>query len=295
MPSLAFLDTWPKCVTKKAPLGPLTSLGIGGHAAALVKPDSVATLTAVLQGAAKHGVTVRFLGSGSNILVKDTGFDGIVIQFSAPAFQSITVKENKLEARTGVTLSNLVGTAARHGLGGLESLVSLPGTVGGALKNDLKVKTGPLSQFVSRVELLDAAGKVAWHGRDDVPIDQLLSTPDGAIILGAEFILQLDQPDAMVKRLRKNWIYARTHQPLVKQHTAKLFRDPPGGTANQFIVKASAQLNKVGYAALSERDANYVVVSDKAKANEVLELMEKVQAQVEERLGEVLQPSLVVW
>jgi UDP-N-acetylmuramate dehydrogenase len=295
MPSLAFLDSWPQCVTKKVPLGPLTSLGIGGHAAALVQPDSVATLNAVLKGASKNKIPVRFLGSGSNVLVKDTGFDGIVIQFSAPAFQAITVKDNRLEARTGATLSNLLGTAARHGLGGLESLVSLPGTVGGALKNDLKVKTGPLSQFVSRVELLDATGKITWHGRDDVPIDQLLSTPDGVIILGAEFMLHPDQPEAMVKRLRKNWIHARTHQPLVKQHTAKLFRDPPGGTANQFIVKASAQLNKVGHASLSERDANYVIVSDKAKAVEVMELMEKVQAQVEERLGEVLQPSLVVW
>ncbi|HQR42561.1 MAG TPA: FAD-binding protein [Gemmatales bacterium] len=295
MPSLAFLDNWSNCVVKKAPLSPLTSLGIGGTAAALVRPADVATLIGVLQAASKSKVDVRFLGSGSNILVKDTGFDGIVIHFATPAFQAITVKDNKIEARTGATLSQLLSTAARHGLGGLESLVSVPGTVGGALKNDLKVKTGPLSQFVSRVELLDASGKVAWHGRDDVPIDQLLSTPDGAIILGAEFILQPDQPEAMVKRLRKNWIHARIHQPLSQHHTAKLFRDPPGGTANQLIVKASAQLNKVGHASLCERDANYVVVTDKARTNDVLELMEKVQTQVEERMGEVLQPSLVVW
>lgn len=295
MSALAYLDTWKACVTKNAPLAPFTSLKMGGSAAALVRPPDIATLAAVLLAAAKHRTEVRYLGSGTNILVQDAGFEGIVIQLTAPAFQNITVKDHLLIARTGTTLSNLVATAARHHLGGLESLVGLPGTVGGALKNDLKVKTGPLSQFVSRVELLHADGKNAWHGRDDVPIDQLLSTPDGVVILGAEFVLQVDQPEAIVKRLRKNWIHTKTHQPLSTERTAKLFRDPPGGTANQLIVKASAQLTTIGGASLSERDANYVVVTPKAQAGDVLQLMDKVQTHVEERLGESLQPSLVVW
>jgi len=295
MASLAFLDTWSNCVTKKAPLAPFTSLKMGGLAAALVKPSDAATLAAILKAAKKHKAQVRFLGSGTNILVRDEGFQGMVVQFSEPAFQTLIVKEHKLVAGTGATLSSLVATAARHQLGGLESLVGLPGTVGGALKNDLKVKTGPLSQFVSKVELLDAQGKIAWHGRDDLPIDQLLSTPDGAIILGAEFDLHPDQDEAIIKRLRKNWIHTKAHQPLILERSARLFRDPPGGTASQLIVKASAQLNKVGGASLSERDANYVVVTDPVKTADVLKLMETVQHQVEDRLGDVLQASLIVW
>lgn len=295
MPSLAFLDSWSDCVTKKAPLAPFTSLKMGGLASALVKPADAATLAAILKAAQKNKAQVRFLGSGTNILVRDEGFQGMVIQFSDPAFQTITVKDKKLIARTGTTLSALVASAARHGLGGLESLVGLPGTVGGALKNDLKVKTGPLSQFVSKVELLDAQGKIAWHGRDDVPIDQLLSTPDGAIILGAEFELEPDQEDAIIKRIRKNWIHVKTHQPMSFERSARLFRDPPGGTASQLIVKASAQLNKVGGASLSERDANYVIVKDPVKTADVLKLMETVQHQVEDRLGDVLTASLIVW
>lgn len=295
MSSLAYLEPWAGSVARKVPLATYTSLKMGGSAAALVRPPDPATLTAILKAANKHKTQVRFLGSGTNILIKDDGFAGIVIQFSAPAFQTVTVQGSILTARTGVTLSALVSTAARHHLGGLESLVGLPGTVGGALKNDLKVRTGPLSQFVSRIELLDAKGNVTWIARDDLPIEQLLATPDGTIILGAEFELHQDQPEAIVKRIRKNWIHAKTHQPLSFERSARLFRDPPGGTANQLIVKASAQLNRIGGASLSERDANYVVVNDKATATDVLNLMEKVQIQVEERLGEVLQPSLVVW
>jgi UDP-N-acetylmuramate dehydrogenase len=268
---------------------------MGGSAAALVKPPDVVTLAAILKAAQKHKVQVRFLGSGTNIIVRNEGFPGLIVQFADPAFQSITVKGNTVTAKTGTNLSALVATAARHHLGGLESLVGLPGTVGGALKNDLKVRTGPLSQFVSKVELLDASGKVAWHGRDDVPIDQLLSTSDGVIILGAEFDLHPDQDEAIIKRIRKNWIHVKTHQPMSFERSARLFRDPPGGAASQLIVKASAQLNKVGGAALSERDANYVVVHDPVKSEDVLKLMEIVQTQVEERLGDVLQPSLVVW
>lgn len=295
MASMAFLNNWSECVSMNAPMASLTSLQIGGKAGALIRPPDAATLSDIVQAAIKHKVDVRYLGSGSNILVQDSGFPGIVIQFSAPGFQEVTVNDNLVLAKTGTTLGNLVSTAARHQLGGLESLVSLPGTVGGALKNDLKVKTGPLSQFVNRVELLDTTGKVSWHNRDDLPIDQLLATPEGVIILGAEFALQPDNAEAIVKRLRKNWIHTRNHAPLTLERASRLFRDPPGGTASQLIVKASAQLNKVGGASLSERDSNYVIVNDKASSNDVLQLMEKVQIQVEERLGESLQPSLVVW
>lgn len=295
MSSLTFLEKWPGCVVKQAPLAPLTSLRMGGPAGALVAPDSVETLFAMLKEAVRHQVGVRFLGSGTNILVQDVGYPGLVIQFTSTKFQTIDVSDNKVIANTGVTLGNLLSTAARKQLGGLESLVGFPGTVGGALKNDLKVKTGPLSQYVSRVQLLDSQGKVAWHARDEIPIDQLLSTPDGAIILGAEFTLHHDQTESIIKRIRKHWIHTTTHQPLRHERFARLFRDPPGGTANQLIVKASVQLSKVGTASLSERDANYVVVTGDAKAEDVLQLMELVQSHVEERLGETLQPSLVVW
>jgi UDP-N-acetylmuramate dehydrogenase len=295
MAAPAFLDTWSEYVTPDTALAPFTTLKLGGPAAALVRPPDAPTLAAILQACRQQKALVRFLGNGSNILVREEGFPGIVIRFSDPSFQTITVSGDIISARTGASLGALVSTAARHNLGGLEGLVGLPGTVGGALKNDLKVKTGPLSQFVSRVELLNAKGDVTRHNRDDVPFDQLLNAPDAPVILGAEFQLHADQPEGIVKRLRKNWIYMKSQQPLSFERSARLFRDPPGRTANQLITQASAQLNKVGGAALSDRDANYVVVQDPVTARDVLRLMELVQAQVEERLGEALQPSLVVW
>lgn len=291
----AFLETWAECVTRDAPLAPFTTLKLGGPAAALVRPPDAPTLAAILATCRQQREQVRFLGNGSNILVKEEGFPGIVIRFSDPSFQTITVSGSVISARTGASIAALVSTAARHGLGGLEGLVGLPGTVGGALKNDLKVKTGPLSQFVNRVELLDASGGISWHGRDDVPLDQVLHGPDGPVILGAEFQLHVDQPGDIVKRLRKNWIYMKAQQPLSFERAARLFRDPPGRTANQLITQAGAQLNKVGGAVLSDRDANFVVVSDPVTSRDVLRLMELVQAQVSERLGEALQPSLIVW
>jgi len=293
--AVAFLQTWAKYVTWNAPLAPFTTLKLGGPAAALVRPPDAATLATILAACRHQHAQVRFLGNGSNILVKEEGFPGIVIRFSDPPFQTITVSASIVSARTGASIGALVSTAARHGLGGLEGLVGLPGTVGGALKNDLKVKTGPLSQFVSRVELLDTSGDIGWHGRDDVPLDQVLHAPDGPVILGAEFQLHAAPPEDIIKRLRKNWIYMKSQQPLSFERSARLFRDPPGSTANQLITQAGAQLNQVGGAVLSDRDANYVVVSDPVISRDVLRLMELVQAQVSERLGEALQPSLVVW
>src|SRR5262245_59531740 len=205
MAAPAYLETWSEFVTPDAAMAPFTTLKLGGPAAALVRPPDAATLAAVLQACRQQKAQVHFLGNGSNILVKDEGFPGIVIRFSDPSFQTITVSSNVVSARTGASLGALVSTAARHNLGGLESLVGLPGTGGGALKNDLKVKTGPLSQFVSRVELLNAKGDVTRHNRDDVPFEQLLNAPDAPVILGAEFHLHGDQPEGIVKRLRKNW------------------------------------------------------------------------------------------
>jgi UDP-N-acetylmuramate dehydrogenase len=285
MASLAFLDKWSKYVVRDADLAPFTSLKLGGKAAALVRPPDVATLAAVLQACQKGQVPVRFLGSGTNVLVRDEGFPGVVVQFSSPAFQEVKVSGEVVHAKTGATLAALVSGAARAGLGGLESLVGLPGTVGGALKNDLKIKTGPLSQSVSRIELLDPDGRVAEYGRNDIPIEPLLQPAQGPVILSAEFVLTPDRPEAIVK----------SQQPPSLERTARLFRDPPGGTANQLIVQAGVQTSRVNEVTLNERDANYAVVAGRAQARDVIALMDLVASQVEERLGQTLQPSLVIW
>lgn len=295
MASLSFLEPWSGSITRNVDLAPFTSLKIGGQAAAMAHPADAKTLSAILTACKRNNSPVRFLGSGTNILVRDEGWPGLVIRFSEPTFQAITVKGSTIQAKTGANLSALVSTAARHNLGGLESLVGVPGTVGGALKNDLKIKAGPLSQFVSSVELLDPQGNVSRHNREDLPIDQLLHGPDGMVILSAEFILNEDHPDTIVKRLRKQWIQMKAQYPLSFERAARLFRDPPGGTANQAIMQAASQQNSVGGASLSERDANYVVVYDPVKAQDVIDLMGLVATQVEERVGQQLIPSLVVW
>src|SRR5262249_10600809 len=114
-------------------------------------------------------------------------------------------------------------------------------------------------------------------------------------ILSAEFVLNEDHPDTIVKRLRRQWIQTKAQYPLSFERAARLFRDPPGGTANQLIMQSGSQQTSIGGASLSERDANYVVVHDPVKAQDVIDLMGQVATQVEERLGQQLTPSLVVW
>jgi UDP-N-acetylmuramate dehydrogenase len=295
MASLSFLDPWSECITRDVDLAPFTSLNIGGKAAADATPPSVKALSSILTACKKNNAPVRFLGSGTNILVRDEGWSGLVIRFSEPFFQTITVNGTTIQAKTGANLGLLVSTAARHNLSGLESLVGVPGTIGGALKNDLKIKTGPLSEFVSSVELLDPQGNISRHTKEDLPIEQLLHAPDGTIILSADFILNEDHPDVIVKRLRRQWIQTKSQYPLSFERAARLFRDPPGGTANQLIMQSGSQQAAAGGASLSERDANYVIVHDPVKAQDVIDLMGQVASQVEERVGQQLIPSLVVW
>src|SRR5437588_4067892 len=101
MASLTFLDAWSDCIARNVDLAPFTSLKIGGKAAAVARPTDVKTLSAILQACKKNKVAIHFLGSGTNILARDEGWPGLVIRFSEPSFQAITVSGTTIQAKTG--------------------------------------------------------------------------------------------------------------------------------------------------------------------------------------------------
>src|SRR5207247_3391170 len=129
-------------VKRDEPLALYTNLKVGGPADMLVQPRTREELAAVVQQCFLKAIPLRVLGGGCNVLVRDEGVRGVVLRLSEPAFTQITVEGKRVRAGTGALLSALISEAARHGLAGLESLIGIPGTVGGAIRGNAGDRAG---------------------------------------------------------------------------------------------------------------------------------------------------------
>jgi UDP-N-acetylmuramate dehydrogenase len=218
-----------------------------------------------------------------------------VLRLSTPAFTNITVDGVRVRAGCGTTLPTLISAAARQGLAGLEALVGIPATVGGALRHNAGGRSGEIGQLVRRVEVLDEHGGVDVRERDELSFGESASNLDDAVLLAAEFELERDATDNIVKRMRKAWIQRKAGMPYSFQAAARLFQNPKGFDAATLIEQAGVARQRVGGAEVSERNANYVVANPGATARDVLRLMDLLRSKVRERTGIDLSTELVVW
>jgi UDP-N-acetylmuramate dehydrogenase len=292
MPALAeFADI----VKRNEPLAPYTHLRLGGPAELLVQPRTREELSAVVRQCFQEHLPLRVLGSGCNLLVRDEGVPGVVLRLSEPAFTQISVEGKLVRAATGASVSALISHAARHGLAGLETLVGIPGTVGGALRCNAGDRGGDIGQFVRHVEVLDSKGNVVVRDRDELRFGDRASNLDDPVLLAVEFALEPESPDAIVKRMRKAWILRKAAQPLSFQLAGRLFKNPRGLSAATLIEQAGLVKTKVGGAEISDRDANYVLVRPGATSRDVLRLIDLVRTRVQERFNVELEREITVW
>jgi UDP-N-acetylmuramate dehydrogenase len=289
------LGEFAEIVKRQEPLAPYTYLKIGGPAEMLVQPRTRDELAAVVRQCMRERIPLRVLGAGCNILVRDEGVRGAVLRLSEPAFAQIAVEGRRVWARSGAGLSALISAASRHGLAGLELLVGIPGTVGGALRCNAGDRAGEIGQFVRAVEVLDHEGQVQVREREDLRFGYRQSNLDDPVLLGAEFELESDQLDAIVRRLRKTWIHRKANQPFSFQPAARMFKDPRGFTAATLITQAGLGGTRVGGAEVSDRDANFMVAQSGTSARDVLRLLDLVKSRVRERAGIDLELELTLW
>jgi UDP-N-acetylmuramate dehydrogenase len=276
------------------PLAPYTFLKLGGPADAVVEPRSVEELCAVVQRCGVHKIPLRVLGVGANVLVKDEGVRAAVVRLNAPAFTEVTVDGRRVRAGGGATLSLLIAESARHHLAGLDTLVGIPGTVGGALRQSAGDRSAEMGQSLRRIDVIDSAGRVEPRDRDDLAFFR--SSPlDDPVLLAAEFELDNDSPQVIDKRLRKAWIQRKAAQPFSFQAACRVFKNPRGLNAAALIAQAELAGTKVGGAEVSERNANYIVVHSGAASRDVLRLIDLIRSRVLERFNAELELEISVW
>jgi len=290
------LDDFRAIVQNAEPLAPHTWFRLGGPADALARPRTAEELAALLRRCKDEQIPFKVLGGGSNVLVRDEGFRGVVVHLESPAFSDVTLRGHRIEVGAAVPLTALISQTARAGLAGLESLTGIPGTVGGSLRGNSGGRNGTIGQYARRATVLDAASEIQVRERDDLSFSYRESNLDEPVILSAEFELEQDDPEAVVKRMRRIWIVKKENQPYGHQSSGCIFKNPsPDLSASNLIDQAGMKGVRVGGAEVSDRHANYIVAQPGATSADVLALIDQIRRRVWDRFGYDLELQIQVW
>jgi len=264
-------------VTFDEPLAPKTSMRVGGPAAAYACVGDVPTLVAVLKFCTDESIAWTILGLGSNVLVRDAGFSGVVLRLLG-AFTKIEVERTTLRAGGAAPIVAVCREAAKAGLSGAEALVGIPGTVGGAVRMNAGTKV-EIGDLIRRVEVVVAGEGAQIHTLPEFAYRA--STLDRrAVVCSAELELRPAPIAQVQEELRRHIERRNATQPLELPNSGSIFRNPPGDYAARLIEMAGAKGLRVGGAQVSEKHANFIVNRGGATCADVLALVDQVKETV---------------
>jgi UDP-N-acetylmuramate dehydrogenase len=277
------------------PLAPHTWFGFGGAAEFFAEPRNLDELQALVRRCHGEQMPVRLLGSGSNILVRSDGVPGVVLHLSSEVFTGIRVEGRQVVAGGGAKLGHSISVAVREGLGGLETLVGIPGTIGGALHGNAGSRGGDIGQWTRQATVMTRSGEILTRQRDEMVFAYRESSLDELVIVEAKFELEPDDPNELTKRMQKQWIVKKANQPMAHQSAGCIFKNPRGMSAGELIDQAGLKGTRIGGAEVSSRHANFIVADPGTSPNDVLRLIDLVRGRVAERLGIELELEIEIW
>ena len=277
-----------------SPLGARTTYRVGGLAALSVEVDDEEDLQAVHRALVAAGgpVPVLVLGKGSNLLVADAGFDGLVV-VPGRHLAEVEVRGTLVRAGAAAGLPVVARRSAAAGLRGMEWAVGVPGSVGGALKMNAGGHGSDTASVVSRCRVFDLAAGIAWEdGPERLGLryrhSQLAA---GDVALWAEFSLQTGSRAAAEAELAGIVRWRRQHQP-GGSNAGSVFTNPPGDSAGRLVDAAGLRGVRLGSACVSEKHANFIQADDGGTADDVRRLIDHVRQQVAQMFGVELVPEL---
>jgi UDP-N-acetylmuramate dehydrogenase len=302
-PPLEWLRKFRGDVLYDEPLAKHTSIRIGGPADIFLFPKDMADLQVVLRN--RGDLPLLVVGEGSNLLVRDGGWRGIVVclkdgfkAVGAPEFfQRPDGKEAaRLKAGAGVKMSYLAKYAARYGLTGIEELVGIPGSLGGALFMNAGAEGVEISECIHSITRLTDAGEIQVIGRDDVAFSyRRAQFPlGGGIIVEAELELEKAESRAVFTAIDEYLERRSRKQPLSSPNSGSIFKNPPNDTAGRLIESVGLKGFSVGNAAISLKHANFIINQGNATAENVVQLIDHVRDAVKEKTGVTLETEIIV-
>jgi len=275
------------------PLAPLTTFRIGGPAALYLEPQDDGDLRAAARAIAEAGIPWTVLGKGSNVLVADEGFAGLVLRLGG-GFRWAARDGDRLTAGGAMPLPALAGVALRHGLEGLEFGVAIPASLGGAVRMNAGAHGGEMRDVVEVVETfsLTTGSRVAVANADAGFAYRSSALPDDAVVIGAALAMRGGVVDAIRARMDEARAWRRRTQPLAEPNCGSVFTNPSGAHAAKLIEDAGGKGLSEGGASVSEKHANFIVAAPGATAGDVLRLIERVRELVRTRDGVELVPEV---
>ena len=282
-----------------APLAPLTTFKVGGPAKGLLTVRDTGELQKALAILERFNVPYLLMGRGANLIVPDEGFKGLVIRLKEKFEMIRPIKKTRgtlyLHVGAGVSLPSLLAYTTRHGLSGLEPLVAIPGTVGGALIMNAGIPGFSISEALSSITSLKSPQTLIKRYRRQLhPSYRDMGLPAGEIVLHATFKLKPSTEREVRKRVH-HFLEKRRNQTWRKYPTAgSVFKNPEGASAGKLIESCGLKGYQIGDAQISPVHANVIVNRGKATAKDIFDLITHVQKEVAKKTGIYLEPEVII-
>lgn len=280
-------------VWEQEPMKNHTTFRVGGPARCLVEPKNARELIQVIQACREAEMPYTVVGNGSNLLVSDAGYDGVVIHLFKN-MSRIRVQESSLTAEAGALLVRASNTAFREGLAGLEFASGIPGTVGGALVMNAGAYGGEMKDVVRSVKVLTADDQLREYKNEEMDFGYRRSriAESGDIVLEAVFQLRPGKPEEIRARMDELKEQRVQKQPLEYASAGSTFKRPEGYFAGKLIQDAGLRGFRIGDAQVSEKHCGFVINRGGATAAQIAEVIEEVKKRVYADSGVALQTEI---
>ena len=281
-------------ICRDEPLAKHTTLRIGGPADVYVEPASEADLVAAVKFCHERSLPFFVIGRGSNLLVRDGGFRGVAICLAQPNFSRIEVAGERLHCGAGAKLKNIAIEAKRNGLGGVEFLEGIPGSVGGALRMNAGAMGGATFNVIESVRFMDHTGKIQERSRAGMPVEyRCCPLLKDHIALGAVFRC-LPAPREEIEKRMKEFSERRWASQPAAPSAGCTFKNPATISAGKLIDELGLKGTRVGGAVVSAEHGNFIVNDGNATARDGLELIAILQQRAKTERGIELQTEVEI-
>jgi UDP-N-acetylmuramate dehydrogenase len=282
-------------LTENVSLADKTWYRIGGPARYYCVPTTTAQVADLVERCSAHNIPLRVLGAGANVLIRDRGFPGVVVQLDRDAFGNVLIDGTRVVAGSAVDCPNLVRRTVRCGLAGLEVLAGIPGTVGGVVRMNAGGKYGDVSASVVSVTLVDAIGTLVQLDRTELEFDYRRTNLTGKIVLKVEFELRPHDSTALLQRYTEIWDFKKESQRFARNNAGCTFKNPAGYSAGALIDQAGLKGERCGGAHVCTRHANFIIAEPQTRADDILALADRVRQRVQEQFDIELEMEIDVW
>jgi UDP-N-acetylmuramate dehydrogenase len=279
------------------PMSQYTTFRVGGKVEALYLTQELHGLKRMVSYLREENIPCLAVGKGSNLLVRDGGLKGVVIILKGGL---ATVEKNGKNdqivlAGGGLGIGELVSYCTRTGLGGLEFLAGIPGTVGGAVAMNAGAFGKDMGSMVKEIQILTDEGALIAKDRSQLKFSyRELAIPKGAVIVGVRFELDKEDPESISQRVEDYVTRRKAKQPLEYPSGGSVFKNPPNDYAGRLIEEAGLKGRRIGGAMISPKHANFIVNTSNARADDILALIDLVREKVMEESGIELEPEIKV-